>query len=40
MILTGENKEESLFQCHFVNRKFQMDWSWIEPGTPRWRAGN
>ena len=36
MILIGENVPEvSLFQCHFIRQKSQVDWPGIDPGHPR-----
>jgi len=34
------NRRKSLFPCHFVNQKSQMDWPRIETGPPRWQGGN
>jgi hypothetical protein len=31
---------KNLSQCHFVNHKFHMNWPGIEPGPPRWEAGD
>jgi hypothetical protein len=31
---------ENLSQCHSVHHKFHMDWPGIEPGPPRWEAGD
>jgi hypothetical protein len=33
------NSEKNLSQYHFVHHKFHMDWPGIEPGPPRWEAG-
>jgi hypothetical protein len=27
--------EKNLSQCHFMPKKYQIDWPGIEPGTPR-----
>jgi hypothetical protein len=32
--------EKNLSQCHFVYHKSLMDWPGIEPGPPRWEAGD
>jgi hypothetical protein len=42
MKLTGENRStwgENLSQCHFVQHQSHMDWPRIDPGAPRWEAG-
>jgi hypothetical protein len=31
---------KNLSQCHFVYHKSRMDWPGIEPGPPRWEAGD
>jgi hypothetical protein len=31
---------ENLSQCHFVHNKSRMYWPGIEPGPPRWEAGD
>jgi hypothetical protein len=31
---------KTLSQCHFVHHKSHMDWPGIEPGPPRWEAGD
>jgi hypothetical protein len=31
---------ENLSQCYFVNHKSHMEWPRIEPGPPRWEAGD
>jgi hypothetical protein len=31
---------KNLSQYHFVHHKFHMDWLGIEPGPPRWEAGD
>jgi hypothetical protein len=43
MKLTGVNRStggKNLSQWHFVHQKSHMDWPRIEPGTPRWEAGD
>jgi hypothetical protein len=31
---------KTLFKCHFVHHKSHMDCPGIEPGLPRWEAGD
>jgi hypothetical protein len=31
---------KNLSQSHFVHHKSHMDWAGIEPGPPRWDAGD
>jgi hypothetical protein len=32
--------ERNLSQYHFFHKKSHMDWPGIEPGPPRWEAGD
>jgi len=32
--------EKNLSQCHFLLHESHMDWSGIEPGSPRGETGN
>jgi hypothetical protein len=40
--LAGETEVlgENLPQSHFIHHKYRMTWPEIEPGLPRWEAGN
>jgi hypothetical protein len=40
--LAGETEVlgENLPQYHFVNHNFDMPWAGLEPGPPRWEAGD
>jgi hypothetical protein len=31
---------KNLSECHLVHHKSHMDWTGIEPGPPRWEAGD
>jgi hypothetical protein len=31
---------ENLPQCHYVHYKSRMTWPTLEPGPPRWEAGD
>jgi hypothetical protein len=35
-----KNSERNLSQCHLVHQKSHMDWPGLEPGPPRWEAGD
>jgi len=32
--------EQNLSHCQFVHNEIQVDWTYIEDGTPRWKAGD
>jgi hypothetical protein len=40
--LAGENEvpEENQSECRFSRHKSHMTWPRIEPGVPRWEAGD
>jgi hypothetical protein len=40
--LAGETEVlgDNLPQCHFVHHKSPVTWTGIEPGPPRWEAGD
>jgi hypothetical protein len=35
-----EYSGKTMSQCYFVHHKSHMDWPGIEPGPPRWEAGD